>query len=175
MSDAHPIKSPLDSKVILKPNPEGENGDRSNAFLCLIGSLQYLSTATRPDITFAVNRLSAYTANPSMAHYSAAKRILRYLAGMKNLGIKYSRNKAYLELQGNNPFFGYADTTYANANEYYSTSGFVYLASGGAITWGSRKQSMITLSSTEAEYIALSKAMHDAKWLTSLYSELGFH
>jgi len=73
MSEAHPAKNPLDPKIILKPNPEGENGDRSNVFACLIGSLRYLSTATRLDITYTVNRLSAYTVNPSLAHYTVAK------------------------------------------------------------------------------------------------------
>jgi hypothetical protein len=73
MEKAHPVKTPLDPNIALIRNPEGENGDRRNAFASLIGSLQYLSTATRPDITFAVNRLSAYTANPSMVHQTAAK------------------------------------------------------------------------------------------------------
>ena len=73
MLNASPVKTPLDLKILLESNPEGEKGNRSNAFARLISSLQYLSTATRPDITYAVNQLSAYTANPSMAHYTAAK------------------------------------------------------------------------------------------------------
>jgi hypothetical protein len=174
MMNASPVKTPLDLKTILEPNPEGEEGNRSNAFACLIGSLQYLSTATRPDITYAVNRLSAYTANPSMVHYTAAKRILRYLAGTKNFGITYSRGRTYLQFQGENPFYGYADVAYANSDGLRSTTGYVFIASGGAITWGSKKQSLVALSSTEAEYIALSEAARDAKWLEALYDELSY-
>ena len=63
--------------------PEVSDSDRGNSLASFIGILQYLSTATRPDMAFAVNRLAAYTASPSMAHGTAAKRILRYLAGTR--------------------------------------------------------------------------------------------
>jgi hypothetical protein len=89
MQDANPVSTPLDTNIKLEPNPEGSVGNRSNSFTMLIGKLQYLATATRPDIAFAVNRLAAYTANPSLIHYTAAKRILRYLKGTINLGLTY--------------------------------------------------------------------------------------
>ena len=83
MSDAHAVKTPLDPNVKLEKNPEETDGDQSNSFVLPIGSLQYLATATRPDIAFAVNRLAAYTANPNMSHWTAVKCILCYLAGTK--------------------------------------------------------------------------------------------
>ena len=76
MSDVHAVKTPLDPNVKLEKNPEETDGDWSNSFASLIGSLQYLATATRPDIAFTVNRLAAYTANPNMSHWTAVKRIL---------------------------------------------------------------------------------------------------
>ena len=70
MENANPVKTPLDPKQPIEPKfePEGNKGDKSNAYARLIGSLQYLATAMRPDIAFAVNRLSAFTANPSLAY-----------------------------------------------------------------------------------------------------------
>jgi hypothetical protein len=169
MENCHPVKTPLDHHIVLTWNSIGKDGDCSNLFTSLIGSLQYLSMATQPNITYAVNRLSACMANPSLAHQTAVKCILHYLTGTKSKGIVYCAKPT--DLQGNNPFYRYADAAYANSEDYYSTSGYVFIASAGVITWGSRKQTIITLSSTEVEYVALSKAAHEAKWLTSLYGE----
>ena len=69
---------------------------------------------------------------------------------------------------------GFADAVYANNTNYWSTSGYVFIIAGGAVTWGSRKQTSITLSSTEAEYVAFSEAAQESKWLQTLYKELGF-
>ena len=69
---------------------------------------------------------------------------------------------------------GYADAAYANNEDYKSTSGYVFIAQGGAITWRSKKQTTIALSSMKAEYVAISKAAREACWLRSLYDELGF-
>ena len=92
----------------------------------------------------------------------ALKQILRYLAGTKNLGITYSKT-------ANNPdkniFHGFADAAFANHDDHKSTSGYVFLAAGGAITWKSKKQTTIALSSTQAEYVALSEAACEACWL----------
>jgi hypothetical protein len=126
----------------------------------------------RPDICYAVNKLAAYTANPGSQHHGAIKRILRYLAGMKTLGITY--NKSRDENGNQNLFHGYADAAFVNANDHKSTTGYVFLAAGGAITWKSKKQTVIALSSTEVEYVALSEAGHEAIWLRNLYGELRF-
>ena len=71
-------------------------------------------------------------------------------------------------------FMGYADAAFANNEDYKSTSGYVFIAQGGAITWRSKKQKTIALSSTEAEYVAISEAAREACWLRSLYDELGY-
>jgi hypothetical protein len=176
MIDANPVMTPMDPNDKIKPNPDGNEGSRSNSYAKLLGELQFLANATRPDISYAVNRLCAYTANPSLQHVGAVKRILRYLKGTKNFAIKYS-SKIQLEqqqLKNTNIFHGYADAAYANTDDLKSTSGYVFIVSGGAITWRSKKQTTIALSSTEAEYVALSEAGREACWLRSLYDELGY-
>jgi len=165
---ANPVGMPLDPNTPLEPNPEGNEGNHSNSFARLLGELQFIANATRPDIAYAVNRLVAYTANPSLQHVGALKRILRYLLGTRDHAIVYKALPQEPDF-----FYGYADASYGNADNCRSISGYVFLAGNGAITWSSRKQVSIALSSTEAEYVALSKAAQEACWLKSLYGKLG--
>jgi hypothetical protein len=176
MNEANPVSMPMDPNDKIKPNPDGNEGSRSNSYAKLLGKLQFLTNATRPDIAYAVNKLSVYTANPSQQHVGAVKRILRYLRGTKKLAIKYSATPQN-EVQQSLPvnlFHGYSDAAYADTDDYKSTSGYVFIVGGGAITWRSKKQTTIALSSTEAEYIALSETGREACWLRNLYDELGY-
>jgi hypothetical protein len=175
MEDANPVSTPLDPNGTLVPNPEATEANRSNAYTSLLGALQYLAVATRPDIAYAVNRLATYTANPSLQHYTAAKRVLRYVKGTKQYGITYRRNPTrHVGPSDSNLLYGFSDAAFANADDRRSISGYVFLVGGGAITWGSKKQTTVALSSTEAEYVALSEASREAMWLRHLYGELGF-
>ena len=134
-----------------------------------------IAIATRPDIAYAVNRLAAYTANPSFEHYNAAKRVLRYIKGTRNYGITYrDHNRKLIGPDDHNIFYRFSDAAYANADDHKSISGYVFLSNMGAITWMSKKQTTIALSTTEAEYVALSEASREAIWLRHLYGELGF-
>ena len=99
-----------------------------------------------------------------MEHHGAIKQILWYLVGTKNLGITYSRSQDVNETK--NLFHGYADATFVNADDHKSMMGYVFLATGGATMWKSKKQTVIALSSTEAGCEAI--------WLRNLYGELGF-
>jgi len=153
LEHANPVGMPLDPNTPLEPNPEGNEGNHSNSFARLLGELQFIANATRPDIAYTVNRLASYTTNPSLQHVGALKRILRYLKGMKTHGIVYKALP-----QEPNFFYGYADASYGNADDRRSISRYVFLAGNGAITWSLRKQVSIALSSTEAEYVALAKA-----------------
>ena len=152
LTKANAVAMPLDPNVALELNPDGNAGDRSNSYARLLRELQFLANTTWPDIAYAVNRLASYTANPNMQHTTALKRVLRYLSGTRTYGITYSSNPQCPAI------LGYADAAYANADDLKSMSGYVFLAGGGAITWRSKKQSTITLSSIEAEYVALSEA-----------------
>ena len=164
----NPVAMPLDPGNPLEPNPEGNKGDHSNLFARLLGELQFIVNTTRPDIAYAVNRLASYTANPSLQDVGALKCILRYLSGTRDLGIVYKALP-----QQPSFFYGYADASYGNADKRKSISGYIFLAGNGAITWSSRKQVSVALSSTEAEYVALSEAAREACWLRNLYGELG--
>src|SRR6266850_4303135 len=87
---ANLVSMPLDPNTPLVPNPNEGKVDQSNPYARLLGELQFLANATRPDIAFMVNRLASYTANPSIHHITALKRVLRYLAGTKSYGITYT-------------------------------------------------------------------------------------
>jgi hypothetical protein len=162
LSRMNSIGTLLNSNIKLEPNPDGNEGNQSNSFTRLLGELQFLANSTRSDITFTMNRLALYTTNPSLQHVTALKWILRYLAGTKDLGITYSKATTNTN---DNSFFGFADATFANHDDHKSTSGYVFLAAGGAITWKSKKQTTIALSLTKAEYVALSEATREACWL----------
>jgi len=115
---ANPVGMPLDPNTPLEPNPEGNEGNRSNSFARLLGELQFIANATRPDIAYAVNRLAAYTANPSLQHVGALKRILRYLSGTRTHGIVYKALPEEPDF-----FYRYADASYGNADDRKSISG----------------------------------------------------
>ena len=126
----------------------------------------YLVSATRPDIAYATNYLSHFIDCYGITHWKATRRILRYLEYTKENGIMFQRNK--------NTVIGYADEDWGgNIVDRKSYSGFVFTLAGGAITWQSRKQLIVALSSTEAEYIALAEATKEGIYLRRLLNELG--
>ena len=168
MKHASPVATLLDHNVPIEPNTNLSEGDWSNPFAKLLGELQYLANATRPDITFAVNRLVSYTSNPSTQHYSMIKRILCYLARTKDYGITY--RKSYNSGQC---LITYADAAHGNADKKKSTTGIVCITTGGAILWKSKRQTLTALSSTEVEYVALTHTGTEIHWFWNLYSELG--
>src|SRR6266850_2381147 len=169
LEGANQVSTPLDPNMALVLNPDGNKGNRNNSYARLLGELQFLANATRPDIAFTVNRLASYTANPSIHHITALKRMLRYLAGTKSYRITYTT-----ESERSNLFHGYADAAYGNLDERRSTTGYVFITGKGAITWRSKRQPTVALSSTEAEYVALSESAREACWLRSLFGELGY-
>ena len=133
-----------------------------------IGSLMYAAVGTRPDIAFAVQCLSQFLNNPGPAHWTAVKRVFRYLNGTRNLGIVYRKGGEVEPL-------GYTDADWgSNPNDRRSISGNVFLLALAAITWQSRKQPTIALSTLEAEYMAESLTARQVIWLRMVLAELGF-
>ena len=126
----------------------------------------YAATGTHPDISFAVSILARFMSDPHSVHWDTAKHVLCYLKGTKNLRLTFGLNK--------NGLIGYTDADWASQAHRHSISGSVFLVSGGAISWSSRKQPIIALSTTEAEYIAASDATRELLWLRALTSELNF-
>jgi hypothetical protein len=121
MLDANPVAMPMDPNIKLAPNPDNNELNHSNSYAKLLGCLQFISNSTRPDISFAVNKLAAYTANPGLQHHGAIKQILRYLAGMKTLGITYMNTPD--ETDPDTLFHGYANATFTNTDDHKSTTG----------------------------------------------------
>ena len=133
----------------------------------MVGSLIYAAMATRPDIAQAVGTVSKFNSKPSEAHFTAVKRIFRYLRGTSDLTLRYQR-------QEDGSLVGYSDADWAgDCDDRRSTTGNVFLMAGGAISWLSKKHAIVALSRSEAEYVALSFATQEAVWLRKLLSELG--
>ncbi|XP_062703498.1 uncharacterized protein LOC134285956 [Aedes albopictus] len=123
--------------------------------------------SSRPDICAAVNLLSRFQNAPTEEHWKALKRVVRYLQGTKDFSLVYSRTK-------NDPLIGYADADWgSDVNDRRSTSGFCFKIFDNTVTWVTRKQSTVSLSSTEAEYVSLSQAACEAIWLRNLATEFG--
>lgn len=138
----------------------------STLYKQMVGSLMYL-TATRPDLMFVVSLISRFMANPTELHFATAKRIMRYLKGTLEFGIWYQR-------EGRSELLGYTDSNYAgDVDDSRSTSGYVFLMSGGAVGWSSRKQPIVTLSTTEAEYVAAATCACQAIWMRRILKEIG--
>ncbi|GBN59582.1 Retrovirus-related Pol polyprotein from transposon TNT 1-94 [Araneus ventricosus] len=170
MQDAKTVKTPLDPSVKLTkemcPKTEAEKAEMSlYPYRSLIGSLMYLAICTRPDICHTVSYLSQFNENAGMPHWTAAKRVLKYLKGTKNRGLTFRPTKK--------PLVGYADADWASdITDRKSYSGCVLKFADGAISWESKKQHCVALSSTEAEYIALSECAKEIVYLRRFLNEL---
>ncbi|XP_073153875.1 secreted RxLR effector protein 161-like [Henckelia pumila] len=148
----------------LQQNDEAKKAN-AKIYRSLVGSLMYL-TNTRPDIVHSVNVISRFMSDPSQIHFSAAKRILRFLQGTKNHGIKYTR-------EDDNSLIGYTDSDWAGSiDDRKSTSGYVLCIGTKPIFWSSKKQKTVALSSVEAEYIAATDAACEAIWLRRILKNL---
>lgn len=158
-----PVSTPMDTSVKLMPNT-GQAVSQLE-YSQVVGCLMYAMTSTRPDIAYAVGRLSRYTSNPSTHHWQAIRRVLKYLKGTINYGLSYVGFPSVLE--------GYSDASWiTNIEDHSSTSGWVFLLGGGAISWASKKQTCITNSTMESEFVALAAAGREAEWLRNLVYEI---
>ncbi|KAL6178293.1 hypothetical protein ACLB2K_049811 [Fragaria x ananassa] len=146
MGKCNSVENPIVPGSKLTKEGEGKKVDATQ-FKQVVGSLMYL-TATRPDLMYIVCLISRYMASPTEGHLFAAKRVLRYLKGTLEYGVFYER-KGAVEL------VAYTNSDYASdCDDRKSTSGYVFKLSGGAVAWSSKKQPIVTLSTTEAEYVA---------------------
>eukprot|EP00253_Pinus_taeda_P007023 PITA_07023 len=132
----------------------------------IVGSLMYL-TATRPDIMFDVSLISRFMERPKEAHWQAAKRILRYVKGTKSFGILYNVSE-------HSDLVGYTDSDWAGSvDDRKSTSGYVFHMGSETISWASKKQSIVALSTAEAEYVAATAAACQVVWMRRMLRSLG--
>jgi hypothetical protein len=125
----------------------------------------YLASATRPDISYAVSKLSRFVSNPGEVHWQALERVLRYLKGTMSYGIHYTGYPRVLE--------GCCDANWiSDADEIYATSGYVFSLGGGTVSWKSYKQTILTRPTMEAELTALDTATVEAEWLCELLMDI---
>lgn len=166
MSECNAVKTPIE--VAQKFNNDVKAEVRTDyPYRQIIGCLLYIAQGTRPDIAFAVNTLSRYNNEPKTEHVMAVKRLLRYLQGTKDLKLIYTKD-------GNASITGYCDADWASdVHDRKSCTGYIFLLQGGAVSWSSRKQQTVALSTAEAEYMAMSAAAQEALWLRQLGGELG--
>jgi hypothetical protein len=167
--DVKPVSTPMDPSTPLtksqSPSTLADIAKMKNVpYHEAVGSLMYASMGTRPDITFAVSTVAQFLENPGAAHWEAVKRIFRYLKGTRDMKLVYGDENRDLQ--------GWVDADGASQDHRRAISGYVFMVDGGAVSWLSKKQEIVTLSTTEAEYVAATHAVKEAVWLHRLFGEL---
>lgn len=167
MLDCAPVPTPMVTGRQFSKT-EGEPLKDPTMFRQAIGSLQYLIN-TRPDIAFSVNKLSQFLSCPTDVHFQGVKRILIYLKGTYQYGIN-------IEHIGSLTLSVYTDADWAtDVDDRKSMAGIFVFLGNTLVSWGSRKQKVVSRSSTESEYRALADGAAELRWLYSLITELGLH
>ncbi|KMQ87096.1 retroelement pol polyprotein [Lasius niger] len=172
MMDAKGISTPAESHMYLSKSmaPEDDDGKQAMAkipFREAVGSLMFAACVSRPDIMFAVSVVSRYLENPGPEHWQAVKRIIRYAKETATYGIVYDG-------QNTNGLIVYSDSDYASdPDTRRSTSGYITVLAGGAVSWMSQRQRIVTLSTTEAEYVAACDATKEAIWIQRFLKSVG--
>jgi histone deacetylase 1/2 len=147
MNNSKPAPTPIVTGIKLE-KAEPTKATEQTPYRQTVGKLIYAMSGSRPDIAFATSYVSRFLDAHDQTHWKAVQRILRYLNGTREHSIVYKK-QAQLQLEG------YCDADWGgDQNDRKSTSGYVFMLCGGPISWNSKKQSTVALSSTEAEYIS---------------------
>ena len=164
MAESQTVTTPADFSVKLKKCDGISKNVDPGLYQSLIESLLYASITTRPDISYVVGMISKFNSHPSEAHMTAAKRVLQYLKGTADLAFKYQKSEK------GDTLIGYSDADWAgDLDDRHSATGNLFLMAGEPISW---LQATISLSTSEAEYMALSAATQEVVWLGKLLSDL---
>jgi hypothetical protein len=148
------------------------NDQEVNTYRMMVGSLIYASISTRPDITHAVNMISRHMSNPSHEHMIMVKRVFRYLSGTRTLGLLYNNENQHQG--GDIELTGYCDADWGgDLTDRKSTTGYCTMMNGNLVSWQSKKQPTVALSSTEAEYMAINDVAKEIMWMRMILGELG--
>lgn len=170
MNDCKSVSTPADPNQKLTkdmcPKSEKEMEEMASIpYHEAVGGLLYIAQGTRPDIAYAVNTVSKFNVNPGKPHWAPVKRIFRYLKGTISAKLEYSKD-------GNQETISYCDADWASdTDDRRSTTGYCFLRQKGAISWSSKRQKTIALSTTEAEYMSLSTIAQEALWLRQFENE----
>lgn len=167
MNNAKSVSVPADPHVILYPAHSDDDKSNKVPYREAVGSLVFLAAVSRPDIAFAVNSVSKYLNNHNIEHWRAVKRILAYLKGTIDYGIEYKNGGSKFGL------VGFSDADYASDIETRrSTTGYIFFLANGPVS--SQRQKLVTLSTTESEYVAAAAATREAMWLRKLLRDIGY-
>nr|GEW65261.1 Gag-Pol polyprotein [Tanacetum cinerariifolium] len=172
MQDCKPISTSFPTDVTLSskmsPSSEKERMEMYRVpYASAVVSLMFAMICTRPDIAHAVGVVIRYMAEPGREHWEAVKRILRYVKGTLDVALCFGDSDLTVT--------GYVDSDYAsNLDGSKSTTGYVFTLSGETVSWVSKLQSVVAMSTTEAEYVAAAQASKEAVWLKMLLEELGY-
>ena len=167
MWDAKPVSTPMETSAKAVPAEDGFQAEQKHKarYQSAVGSLMYAMLGTRPDLAFAVSVVSRYAHNPTLKHWGAVKRIFSYLKGTVHLQLTFQGTLSDL--------VGYTDSDWAGCTATRrSTSGYVFNVGSAAISWSSKRQATVALSTCEAEYIGQTQATKEAIWLRSLLTSL---
>lgn len=164
MNDCRPAVTPVDTSQTLCQLTENEETLTNVPYQEAVGSLLYLVQGSRPDLAFAVSNVSRYNAVHGTAHWTAVKRIIRYLRGTAEYRIKY--------LFMNDALNGFVDADWgADVDQRRSCTGWIFRMAGAAVSWGCKKQRTVALSTAEAEYMAMTSAAQEATWLAQFLQQ----
>lgn len=165
MQDCKPKSTPMEKGLHLDAGDK--NKCTNHPYRELIGCLIYATVTTRPDLCAATGYFSRFQSCFNESHFNYARHILRYIRGTIDLKLVYQKQRAAATL------IGYSDSDWGgDQNDGKSTSGYVFKLFGHTVSWASRKQATVSLSSTEAEYVALTEAICELKWIRKLLAEL---
>ena len=171
LDNANTVTTPADTHVSLQATLGADDHPLPPTipYREAVGCLMYAMVLTRPDIAFVVSRVAKFTSQPHQSHWTAVKRIFRYLSGTIHLGISYSGTLPDLSLRG------FCDADYAgDHDDRKSRTGYLFLLANGAVAWCSKRQGCTADSTTEAEFVAMSESVKEAIWLRRLLQSLGF-
>jgi hypothetical protein len=175
LSDCNPVSTPMDPGLCLDASM-GASTDEEIAFmrqvpyLSAVGALMYLAITTRPDITNAVSILARFNSNPGPTHWKAVKHLFRYLKGTIDLKLTYKPDPNSNEL-----FTTFSDADHGGSKDSgRSTGGYLVKFGTGAVSWSSKLQPIVALSTTEAEYIAAVEAGKEIMWMRNILKEFGY-
>lgn len=162
---SHPKPTPMETSLLLEK--DSEMMQDKHLYQQMVGSLLYASGQTRVDISFAVNQLGTVMDGPSPCHLTYAKRVMKYLQGSRNFGLLYPRGMKKIKLEAQ------VDSDYANSKDRRSYTGYVILVNGTPIQWKTKKQKIVTLSSTEAEYVGYTMVAQELVWIQNVIHSTG--
>ncbi len=173
MDDHKPLSTPMDPNVHLSTSqcpttPADIALMRDVDYRGMLGALMYAALGTRPDIAYAVSTLSRFSTNPGPAHLNAVKRVFRYLAGTKSLWLTYGG----VSDSDDGGLKGYADADGSMAEDRRAISGYAFIIDGGAVSWSSKRQEIVSLSTTESEYVAAAHGAKEALWLRQFIGQI---